>query len=148
MEVESRPKGSDQRYKATTARDGQMTEEVLSRQERDQLDPNNVDVQIDEPRQEIAIKHEGDAAPTVYRIANVRGFGVHEWRLLVDIVFLAGDFAPLKSRPDVHQRVARLRRLFRDYKGQQSFVITSTVPDYGIALNPKKVWRFIEKLVE
>jgi hypothetical protein len=149
MEPQQRPKGFGKHYKMTEIRNGQMVERVLTRQQRDRLNPNDVDVQIDEPRHEISIKHKGSTESKPYKPGEMRGIGTSEWNLLVEAVLSAGDVVELKRKDGcVHQRVRRLRRLFRDTKNAQWFLVTVAAASYGIAINTARSWRFIEALAE
>ena len=148
MEAKHKGRGRKRHYKVTVVCNGQMSEQILTRQERDKLDPNDVDVQIDEPRQEICIKHKGATKSACYHANDMAGIGIREWNLLVETVFSAGDVVPLDSLAHIHQRVARVRRLFRDSKDEEWFFITTIMPNYGIALNTNRSWRFIEVLAE
>jgi hypothetical protein len=148
MEAKQKGRGRKRHYKVSTIRNGQTSEQVLTRQERNKLDPNDVDVQIDEPRQEIWIQHKGATKSACYHANDMVGIGTREWNLLVEAVFSAGDVVPLKSLPHIHQRVARLRRLFRDSKEDEWFFITTIMPNYGIVVNTNRNWRLIEVLAE
>jgi len=148
MEAKQKGRGHKRHYKVTTICNSQMSEQILTRQEREKLDPNDVDVQIDEPRQEMWIKHQGATKSTCYHANDMVGIGIREWKLLVETVFSAGDVVALDSLPHIHQRVARLRRLFRDSKDEEWFLTTTIMPNYGIALNTNRSWRFIEILAE
>jgi len=148
METMSKSKGLNRHYKVTEIRDGQMTERVLTRQERDNLDPNNVDTQIDDTQRTISIKHKDGMKSVTYGPGDIPGFGEIEWKLLTDVVFCGGDRLELKAKLcHVHQRVRRIRRLFGDSKKRERFFITTAKP-YGIAINTARSWRFIEALAE
>ena len=147
VQTKSKPKGPNRHYKVTTIRDGQMAEEVLTRQKRDNLDPNDVDTQIDETRRTISIKHKDGARSVTYGPENMPGFGEGEWHLLSETVFSGGDLLRLEQDWSTHQRVSRLRRFFCDSKGRERFFITTAKP-YSIALNTARSWRFIEALAE
>ena len=147
MQTKTRPKGLTKHYKVTEIRAGKMTDRILARQKRDALDPNDVDVQIDEPRREISIKHRPGAPSRTYGPGDLRGLGVFEWRLLADAVFSAGDIVELERTGRIHQRVRRIRRLFGDSKGRERFFRTTAAP-YALAINADRAWRFIESLAE
>ena len=142
MKDEERPRRKKQ-YLATTVRNGEMDEAVLTNSERARLDPSDVDVHIDEAKREIWIKADnGEAHP-----AQQAGFGAYEWELLADAVFLAGDINPLESNRAMNARVRRIRRLFGDSKDEQHYIRTTAVP-YGIAINTERTWRYVEALAQ
>jgi len=147
MKTELRFNGPNKHYKVTTIRDGEMDQIVATRAERQRLGPNDVDVQIDEPKGTISIKHKGSTKSTTYQPGEMPGFGVYEWNLLADIVFSAGDILRLESDPCINQRVRRIRRLFHDSKDEEWFFKTTRAP-YGIAINTALTWRYIETLAE
>jgi hypothetical protein len=147
MDARQRPRGIKKHYKLTEICNGQMTERVLTRQERDNLDPDDVDVQIDEPQHTISIKPEDDAESVTSGPEDMSGFGEGEWNLLSDTYFSGGDLHELEPDWSTHQKVRRLRRFFGDSKGRERFFITTAKP-YGIALNLARSWRFIEALAE
>ena len=149
MHDKSRPNGLHKHYKVMEIRDGQITERVLTRQERDALDPDDIDVQIDEPQQVIFIKHKDNLEPTRYGPGEMPGIGTSEWKLLAEAVCSAGDIFELRRKDScIHQRVRRLRRLFGDNKWDEWFLITVAAPSYGLAINLARTWRFIELLAE
>jgi len=147
MQTKSKPKGLKKHYKITTIRDGQMSEQVLTRQERDRLDPNDVDVQIDEPLRAISIKQKDGMKSATFGPEDMPGFGEVEWKLLTDIMFSGGDMLKLEQDCSIHQRVRRLRRFFGDSKDRARFFITAAKP-YGIAIATARTWRFVEVLAE
>ena len=147
MKTTAKPKGLTKHYKITEIRAGQMTDRILTRRKRDALDPNDVDVQIDEPRREVSIKRRDGVKSKTRGPRKKRYLGNPEWRLLSDAVFLAGDLMELKQSERVHQWVSRLRRFFGDSKKRQRFFIT-TAALYAIAINTERTWRFIEALAE
>ena len=143
----SKPKGLKRHYKVTEIRNGQMTERVLTRQERDKLDPNDVDVQIDETQHTISIKPEESERSLTYGPRDKPRFGKLDWHLLSESFFSGGDLLKLEHDWSTHQRIRRLRRFFGDSKEREYFFITTAKP-YGIALNTARSWRFIEALTE
>lgn len=147
LQSKPKPKGLNKHYKLTEICDGQMSERILTRQERDELDPNEVDVQIDETQRTIAVKRKEDAESITYGPRDMPGFAKLEWDLLSDTYFSGGDQLNLGHDWSTHQKVRRLRRFFGDSKGRERFFITTAKP-YGIALNLARSWRFIEALAE
>ncbi|MEJ2700934.1 MAG: hypothetical protein P8Z79_00680 [Sedimentisphaerales bacterium] len=134
------------RYIVTTIFNGEMKEQVMSRAERANLDPKDVDVQIDEPRGEIWIKYQEGEAPVRYRFSEVH-IGGYEQKLLADAFFSAGDIVLLESGRYMNQRIARLRRLFKTSKEDETFLRTTNIP-YGLAINTERCWRYVEALAE
>jgi hypothetical protein len=147
METKTKPRGLSKQYKVTTICNGQMAEDVMTRQERARLDPNDVDVQIDEPMRELWIKQINRKKSTTHQLGRISGFSVYLWDLLAEIVFSAGEVVQLKSEPYMNQRVRRLRRAFGDSKKDECFFKTNAMP-YGIAINTERSWRYIEALAE
>ena len=142
MKDEKRPRRKKQ-YLASTIRNGEIDQVVLTNPERARLDPNDVDVQIDEAKREIRIKADNDET----RPEKQAGFGSYEWDLLADAVFSAGDIVRLRSNRAMNARVRRIRRLFSDSKDEQRYIRTTAVP-YGIAINTERTWRYIEALAQ
>lgn len=134
-------------YLVTTIRNGEREEAVLMNSERARLDPNEVDVQIDEPKREIWIRINNNDGSRESHLANGVGFGAYEWDLLTDTVFSGGDIQPLKSDRAMNARVRRIRRLFNDSKDAERYIRTTSVP-YGIGINIERIWRYIEVLAQ
>ncbi len=137
----------ERQYLVTTIRNAEMKQAVRTNQERARLDPNDVDVQIDEPKREIWIKTQNGDGNDESRLTEKAGFGGYEWDLLADAVFSGGDIVPLKSHRAMNARVRRIRRLFNDSKDRQYHIRTTSVP-YGIAINTERTWRYIEALAQ
>ena len=136
----------EKHYLVTTIFNGEMNEQVMSRAERGNLDPNDVDVHIDEPRGEIWIKYEEGEAPIKNPFSKMH-IGWYEQKLLADAFFSAGDIVLLESGRYMNQRIARLRRLFKACKEDETFLRTTNIP-YGLAINTEKRWRYVEALAE
>jgi hypothetical protein len=134
------------RYIVTTIFNGKMKDHVMTRAERANLDPNDVDVHIDEPRGEIWIKQREGEAPVRYRFSEMH-IGGYEQKLLADAFFSAGDIVLLESGRYMNQRIARLRRLFKTSKEDETFLRTTNIP-YGLAINTERCWRYVEALAE
>lgn len=141
----TRPRRKKQ-YLVTTIQDGEMSQAVFTNQERARLDPNEVDVQIDEAKREIWIKA-NNSGGSERRPEEQAGFGAYEWDLLADAVFSGGDIVQLKSHRAINARVRRTRRLFNDSKDEQAYIRTTSTP-YGIAINTERTWRYIEALAQ
>lgn len=146
MNKKPEPKRRDKYYLVTTIHNGEIKEEVITRAERASLEPADVDVHIDEPRGEIWIRHREGEAPVRYRFSEMC-IGGYEQKHLADAFFAAGDIVRLKSGRYMHQRIARLRRLFRASKEDETYLRTTSVP-YGLAINIERCWRYVEALAE
>ena len=147
MITEQKLRRAQKQYLVTTICSGEMKDSVITATDRAQLDANDVDVHIDEPRAEIWIRHRDKESSIKYPFSKIKGFGGYEQKLLADAIFSAGDIVKLKSGRYINQRIARLRRLFADSKTNEFFLKTTNLP-YSLAINTERNWRYVEVLAE
>jgi hypothetical protein len=134
-------------YKVTTICDGIVEEQVVTRQERDRLDPSDVDVHIDETKRTVFIAPYSDGNGARNGPREASGFGAYVWDFLTELVFAAGERLPLESNASTNTRIRRLRRAFGDSKTRQWFFITTSMP-YEASINTDRSWRIIERLAQ
>jgi len=145
-------------YLVTTYRDGQFTEERLSRAEVMALDPNDVDLHWNDVTGDIAIHKEDGTA--LRFMGDLPGIGAEHRKMLLGTLlwkpgefFSPGDLFPSMKKYNgyLRRRLATRTRRFRQAFGETAnkpfYFLTRRAP-YGLAFSADRSWRLIERLAQ
>ena len=133
-------------YLVTDCRNGESKEAIMTKEAVNKLNPNDVDLQINEANGEVYIKPKKGKMKKY--ADGIPALGYEAWKLLDDIIWSLGDYVTLESANYVNALIRRIRVAFGcDSNKDQWFFKTRRSP-YGIALNKDRSWRYIEVLAE
>lgn len=113
----------------------QAVMEIISKEQKDQLNGTDVDARFD------LTTGRGFIKPQHGKKIHDPVFGPELWELWENLMRKGGESVGLPSKGFMTARVYRLRRLFRDTSGY--FFITQRHPYYAIRLNPERTLQII-----
>ena len=143
MEKEQNRKKAIQRYIDTIFRCMKILQAIITFNALQKIKQEDTDLFINEATGEISYKPQ--KGKRKYFSKGIPGLGWRGWRLLLDVVWAAGEWVELDSANHVNAMILRLRRAFEDNGSDQWFFETRRNPTYAIRWNPNRSWRFIEK---
>ena len=127
-------------YLVVTGRHGQITQTVITREEKANLTRDGIDFDYDRASGDMVIKLPSG------QIRHFRGncpFGAETYSLLEKIFMAGNDFVTLVSENWQYAQVSRIRAVFHDPPGQDYFFEVQKYPEYCIRVRPEIRWRII-----
>jgi len=144
-------------YLVTTYRDGKITEERMTRDEKAKLNPESIDFDWDDSTGRFRIRKEDGTTLDIF--GDLPQAGETHRRVLLDLMWQPGELlcpqrlfrgskgSPRYLRSLLISRIARLRRAFGESAEKPWFFPTRRSP-YGVCWSAERSWRFIERLAQ
>jgi len=131
------------RYLMVTGHNCQITQTVITQEERAKLTRDGFDFHYDRASGDMFIKL---ASGQINDFHGNCPLGPETYSLLEEILMAASDFVRLVSEDWQYAQVSRMRAVFEDPPGQDHFFEARRYPDYAIRLKPEIKWRIITVL--
>ena len=102
----------------------------MTKKEVNNLDPNYVDLQVNEPSGEVIIKPQ--KGKVIKYTNGIPALGYEGWQLLDNIIWSLADYVPLSSGNDVNAMVRRIRIAFGGDSNEDQWFFKTRRSPYGI----------------
>jgi hypothetical protein len=129
----------ERQYLLLTCHNYSTEPEVISKEQKSNLNTNKVDVFLD------LTKSTGFIKPQKGKRILDPVFGPEVWELLEKLIEIGGECLRLESQNHVAAKIWRLRKIFKDK--HQYFFVTQRHPYYAVKLNPQRTWQIIMEYV-
>jgi hypothetical protein len=146
MRKEQNRRKPNQRYIVTTFKDRKLKQSIVTFNELQKIKQEETDLFINEPAREVS--YQSQEGKRIDYEDGIPCVGSYEWRLLLDILWAAGEWVDLDSANYINARVLRVRKAFSGSKKTPWLFQTRRNPTYAIRWNPSRSWRFLEKKAE
>lgn len=142
MSADSKPADSERQYKVLTCKNGCIEQAIMTKKEKENLNPADVDFHYDRTNGDMFVKtQEGKLIDYSRNIP----FGPTYWDVLEEILLAASDFVELESENWKYAEIYRIRAAFGESpkNGKEHFFEVQTKPTYAIRWRPARIWRII-----
>jgi hypothetical protein len=128
------------RYLVVTGYDGQVSQTIMTREEKAKLTRDGIDFDYDRASCDMLIRL---ATGQIKHFQGRCPFGSETYSLLEKILMATSDYVSLVSEDWQYAQVSRMRAVFGDPPGQDHFFEVQRYPEYCIRVRPEIRWRII-----
>ena len=150
-----RDNGKQVEYLVSECRGKRVSQTRMTREEKSQLNPDDVDFLWDEATGQFCIRTK--RGKVIEHFGALPGIGGELRRMLLDLMWQPGELLPPQKcfpnstmnpkylRGIVTARLARLRRAFGETAAEPWFFLARRVP-YSLCWSGARSWRFVERV--